>query len=207
MTEEHKNLIGNTKNNKRFLSFIFYFLSSRGAGFTLVEVVISLGLFAVLVIATVGIVISISRAQAKASQVQAVQDNIRFSLELITREMRTGGNYKLTTNCTAFGLGTEVEFTNFNPNPAEYRRYYIADSDSNGTPDMLMRLTAPDANFDGIPDTVLNCTNALPFTSEEVIIDRFVVALRGQALGANDGQPMATILLRVRSRSPRIELA
>jgi prepilin-type N-terminal cleavage/methylation domain-containing protein len=178
------------RNILKHKSFIF------DAGFTLVELVVALGIFSILVVSVVGIMIQVGEAQVKASNIQAIQDNIRFSVELMTREMRTGGDYQLTNFCTAFGSGSEITFTNFNTSPPELRMYYLVDSDSDGGPDMLMRLAK----------NSIDCNDALPFTSEEVIIEQFRVTLHGEAPGSADGQPWASIVLYARSRSAKLKL-
>ncbi|MBI2054994.1 MAG: hypothetical protein HYT39_02760 [Candidatus Sungbacteria bacterium] len=74
------------------------------SGFTLLEMIVSLGMFSVLIIASIGVILGVSRAQTKTANLQTIQDNIRFSMELITRELRTGSDYSLTTFCAPLGL-------------------------------------------------------------------------------------------------------
>lgn len=165
---------------------------SGKAGFTLLEMVISIGIFSVLVIAAIGITISVSNTQIKAGNIQGILDNIRFSLELLTKEMRTGNNYQLTTICAA--SGAEISFLN----SASAKRIYFFDSSLKA----LMRATQD--------LTVADCSGAtgkiMQFTAEDVEVQRFKVSLQGQAEGANDGQPWTLISLTVRSKSPKYEL-
>ncbi len=47
-----------------------------------------------------------------------------------------------------------------------------------------------------------NCANALPFTADEVTIDQLSFQLHGAAAGGNDGQPVVTVALHVRTKNP-----
>ncbi len=153
-------------------------------GFTLLEMVISTGLFGTLVVAAVSITLLASNAQIKAADIQAIQDNIRFSLELLTKELRTGRNYTLTSVCAA--SGSEISFDS-----TSGRRFYFLNSATQTIHRATQDLTSADCS---------NPQKAVPFTAEEVIVDRLSFRLIGQNVGSGDGQPLVTVNLRVRSR-------
>lgn len=160
----------------------------RREGFTLLEMIISTGIFAVLVVSAIGITLEVSNAQIKAANIQVIQDNIRFSLELITKEMRTGSAYALTTKCGA--PGSEVSFlTSF----GEPRTYFLDTTGGN-----IMRSTQNITTAD-----CANTDKVAPLTSEEIVVDGLFFTLRGAAPGPVDGQPSTTITLQVRSRSAK----
>ncbi len=171
---------------KRFWSLEFR------SGFTLLEMIISIGVFSVLVIASIGITLGVSNAQIKAQNIQFVLDNIRFSLELITKEMRTGTNYALTTNCAP--LGSEISFIT----STGQERVYFLDAGEG----IIWRARAPITNED-----CENPSKVSPFTSEQVMVERLnFTELYGQVPGGTDGQPRITITLTVISRSPKLQL-
>ncbi|MBI2640458.1 MAG: prepilin-type N-terminal cleavage/methylation domain-containing protein [Candidatus Sungbacteria bacterium] len=157
-------------------------------GFTLLEMIISTGLFSVLVVSAIGIMLGVSNAQIKAANIQAIQDNIRFSLELITKEMRTGSNYQLTVKCSP--PGSEISFTTSLGEP----RTYFLDTDNKIIMRSVQNITSADC---------ANPEKVAPLTSEEVLVDRLSFTLRGEAPGPADGQPRATLALKVRSRSAK----
>lgn len=162
-------------------------------GFTLLEMMISTGIFAVLVVSTIGVTLDVSNSQIKASNSQTTQDNIRFTLELITKEMRTGSLYALSTKCAA--SGSEISFLTSLHEP---RTYYLDPATKT-----IMRATQSVTGAD--------CTNPdkfSPLTSEEITIDRLSFILRGAdaGLGRSDGQPLVIINLKVRSKSPKLFL-
>lgn len=164
-------------------------------GFTLVEIIVATGLFATLVIAIMDIMIAAANAQRKISNIQAVQDNVRFSIELMAREMRTGERFRLVSHPCAFNLGEGIEFTNLTAGGRRY--YYLADSDSNSSPDSIWRVAMPS-------DIDIDCASAAKFTADEVIVEYMRFYLHGQVLGPSDGQPRITIVLGARSRDQKI---
>ena len=72
------------------------FQKKRG-GFTLIEIMVAISIFMIIMLATVDIMIIVLRTQQAVNRIQALQDNARFSLELITKEMRTAVGYDVPT--------------------------------------------------------------------------------------------------------------
>ena len=62
-------------------------------GFTLIEMLVSLALFAVVVTMSVGSLLILIDANGKAQSTQLVVTNLSFALDSMTREMRTGFNW------------------------------------------------------------------------------------------------------------------
>ena len=176
------------KKRTRHSSFVVF----NSAGFTLLEMVVSIGLFSTLIIAAAGVTLSVSKAQIKAQNIQASLDNIRFSLELITKEMRTGTGWALTSICAP--QGSEISFTT----SLGEKRVYFLDSSSGAI--MRAKVVIGGAECS-------NPAKVKPFTAEEVLVERFNFSFTyGQIAGSSDGQPRATITLKVTSRSPKEEL-
>ncbi len=67
--------------------------ASQTAGFTLVEVLVSMSIFAVVVTMAVGTLIVLMDANAKAQAVQSVINNTSFVLDAMARDIRTGFYY------------------------------------------------------------------------------------------------------------------
>ena len=186
-----------SKSQKRFWSFEFWSLdivwnlifgawnSRRRAGFTLLEMVISLGIFSVLVVLAIGVVISVSRAQTNAAADQAILDNVRFGLELITKELRTGVNYNVSSSPVCGGApGTEIHFSATSGS----RVYYLQ-----GT--TIMRATADAANPNQCYGQPLNIF--VPFTAPEITTEKLGFRVRGANPGPDDGQPTITVSIQV----------
>lgn len=161
-------------------------------GFTLLEMVVSIGIFSVVIVATIGLMLSISSAQIKASNIQAVQDNIRFGLELLTKEIRTGSNFSITGSCGP--AGSKITF-----DATSGRRVYFWDATNLRI--MRAKENIISADCDGATG------KAVPFSAEDIFIDRFQIETRGiGAAGSDDGQPIITLTLRARSKTPKIQL-
>jgi prepilin-type N-terminal cleavage/methylation domain-containing protein len=168
------------------------------SGFTLMELIVSIAVFSIIALAAVDVMVSVFRAQAKAIALKDVLDNARFSLELMSREIRTGNNMVYTTipppNCPRNGL----RFTSYNQGSPQERFYYWEDTGTDAIFDAIMRVAMPIAGS-------IDCSVVVPqqFTSEEIIVERMAVILSGNFVGPTDGQPRVTIGFTMRSRDPR----
>lgn len=189
-----------TKNNK-FLPVLRVKLEFLKDGFTLLELIVCIGIFSALTVGVVGVMIQLMNAQQKAAEIQAVIDNLRFNLELMSREMRTGLNFITSgpqlLNCSD-SLGKEIRFTSFNQGVPQFRVYYLADTDRNGTGDAIMRIATPDIL------TLPTCAMAERFTSEDVVVEDWDFLLRGAGPFPSDGQPFITLNLRIKSKSAKV---
>ena len=66
---------------------------SKNAGFTLVELMVSLTIFSLVMVVLMGSILSVLDANRKSQAERAVMDNLNFSLEGMTRTIRFGDNY------------------------------------------------------------------------------------------------------------------
>jgi prepilin-type N-terminal cleavage/methylation domain-containing protein len=71
-------------NNSKFIN---------KAGFTLIEMIVSLGVFSVVVTTAVGAVLMLIATNQQLQGEQSVMTNLSFALDTMTREMRTGYNF------------------------------------------------------------------------------------------------------------------
>ena len=62
-------------------------------GFTLLEMIVALGIFAVVALISTSILLSLTDAQNKAFSMQDAYDNLRFALETMSKDIRTGEIY------------------------------------------------------------------------------------------------------------------
>jgi prepilin-type N-terminal cleavage/methylation domain-containing protein len=75
-------------------------------GFTLVELIVSIGIFSVVMVVALGSLLSISAGERKAETIKSVMNNLNFSIESMSRTIRTSYNYGCSTagsNCTSGG--------------------------------------------------------------------------------------------------------
>jgi prepilin-type N-terminal cleavage/methylation domain-containing protein len=62
-------------------------------GFTLIEMLVSIGIFALVMVLALGSLLSVSAAERKAEAIKTVMDNLNFALDSISRSVRYGENY------------------------------------------------------------------------------------------------------------------
>lgn len=69
-------------------------IHTRGtAGFSLIEMIVSLGIFSIIVTTAVGALLVLISANQRLQGEQSVMTNLSFALDSMTREIRTGYNY------------------------------------------------------------------------------------------------------------------
>ncbi len=67
--------------------------TQRQAGFSLIELLVSIGLFSVVITMAVGTMIILLDANAKAQNMNVLMTNLSFALDSMSREIRTGFAY------------------------------------------------------------------------------------------------------------------
>ena len=67
-------------------------------GFTLIEVLVALTIFALLISIVTGIFLGVVAAQRKTVAVRTLQDSVRYTIEAMSRDIRTGYNFSLFQN-------------------------------------------------------------------------------------------------------------
>lgn len=70
-----------------------YHTTSSQKGFTLIEIMVSVALFAVVMTISVGALLSLVDANRKAQALNSIMNNLNFALENMSRNMRVGTTY------------------------------------------------------------------------------------------------------------------
>ncbi|PIP86699.1 hypothetical protein COV42_02555 [Candidatus Campbellbacteria bacterium CG11_big_fil_rev_8_21_14_0_20_44_21] len=65
----------------------------KNAGFTIVELIVSMALFIVVTLISIGALLSIVGVNKKTQSLKSVVNNINFAVESISKSMRVGSNY------------------------------------------------------------------------------------------------------------------
>lgn len=73
-------------------------LCIQNQGFTLIEMIVSLGIFSIVVTTAVGAMLILISTNQQLQSEQNVMTNLSFALDTMTREIRTGYNYYCTSN-------------------------------------------------------------------------------------------------------------
>ena len=77
---------------------LFISQSSKGAGFTLVELIVAMSVFVVVISLTSGIFVRALRAQRQVNQLMTVNSDASLVLEKLAREARLGFNFNVTND-------------------------------------------------------------------------------------------------------------
>ena len=101
-----------------------FFNKEADTGFTLIEVMVSVSIFAIVVLISMTAIFSIVDANKKAQALDDVINNMNFSVESMVRDLRTGYNYtcdsdsdtssNTTSNCP--GSGSAIHKITFHSN-------------------------------------------------------------------------------------------
>jgi prepilin-type N-terminal cleavage/methylation domain-containing protein len=81
------------------------------AGFTLIEMIVSLGIFAIVVTTAVGAMLMLISNNQRLQAEQSVMTNLSFALDTMTREIRTGFNYYCDEELSLSSGGTNNIFS------------------------------------------------------------------------------------------------
>jgi prepilin-type N-terminal cleavage/methylation domain-containing protein len=161
----------------------------RTKGFTLIEVMVSTAIFSVVMIIALGALLAMSESDRKAQTLKSVINNLNFSVDAMSRAIRTGDGYAcaVSGNCNSLNPSSKFSFVDSNNKNVSY--CLSSDSTSclspsthvcSGSTCSILR------SYDGGP--------FLPLTSKEVNISNLEFFLVG-ALRTDTLQPRVTILL------------
>ncbi len=168
-------------------------------GFSLVEIVVSTGIVGMIAIISSGIFTRFIVIQRYNIAQQALQEDARFALEFMSREVRTGyGSTLVVVN----GEGTGVSLRNQNGLCVEYR----LEQETGRMERAEVSMPGTDCPHDGFPASAFT-----PITSGDTLFRtiRFdVVRTEADADGLPDRQGMVTVIMEaVSSRRPDIVLS
>ncbi len=167
---------------------------NRARGFTLIELMVSVAIFAIIMVIALGALLSISAADRKAETVASVMNNLNFAVESMTRTIRTGYDYHCatTTGGDCASGGTLFKFTAQGGAQTVYTFDNSASCGQTGTiQGCILRSTDGGATY-------------LPITAPEVIITNIAGSgsgltfyLRGSTLGNNGDNVQPNVVITV----------
>ena len=168
---------------------------NRQAGFTLVEMIVSIGLFAVVMVVCIGALLALTSANRKAQALQSVMNNLNITVDGMVRNIRMGTNFKCITavgntpvatcdgnNGDTGGVGIQIEPHGGNPLTTDqwiYELYqngsdtYIRRSEDGGT--TWVRLTSPEISITYMKLYVVGTTRG------DAIQPKVIIIIKGTA--------------------------
>lgn len=167
-----------------------------GAGFTVIEMMVSVALFAVVMLVSTGALLSLATANRKAQALQSVMNNLNTTLDSMVRSMREGYSYHCGTggpvtspqDCPGGDTQIALEPHGGNPAVSDQRVYefvppsgaqhgYIRRSlDSGNT---WIQITAPEISILDMKFYVVGTTRG------DVVQPKVVIEMKGIAGGAS----------------------
>lgn len=160
------------------------------AGFTLIEMIVSLGVFTFVVLISMGSFLAILGAQKKAIAVGTLQENLRFSIETMLKEIRVGYNYYCGVSENTFGEpgqskncndgGKTLTFITRNDDIIIYRS-------NNGR---IEKYKKDIASFSAVDESEFH-----PITFEGVNIENLNFFVTGSGVVKDTDQPKVTLVI------------
>lgn len=87
------------KSFRKVLTTTKFSTRKFSGGFTLIEIMVAVSVFAMVMVVAITAILSIVSANKKAQSLSSVINNLNFSIEAMSRDLRTGYNY----NCNGLG--------------------------------------------------------------------------------------------------------
>lgn len=157
---------------------------STSAGFTLVEMMVSVALFSVVMLVSIGSLLSLIDASKRAQGIQSVMNNLNVALDGMVRSMRMGQNYAVD------GGAHELSFTPFGEDPtnssARWEYSFVEKADTPEPRGRLYKKYKPDG---------FGATVTVPLTAEEVDID-YVQFYQTADIAGDTRQPRVVMIVR-----------
>lgn len=155
------------------------------SGFTLVEMIVAVGLFAVVMLISVGALLSMVAANRKAQALQSVMNNLNIAVDGMVRSIREGSDYRCNSSSPADpncpNGGQSFYFTPYCPEEGACSDMWVYFYNS-----ATKRLERSD---DGNP------ANSLPLTAPEVVIESVNFYVIG-ATRTDETQPKVMIVIK-----------
>lgn len=154
------------------------------AGFTLVELLVSLALFSIVVMISIGTLLSLVDANRQAQNLTSVANNLNFAVDAMARSISTGTDYYCGSGAVGNGWSSgsardcasseSDQWLRFEDDDGDTITYYMQSGAlwriKGGT---TQRLTAP-----------------------EIVVDATGFVVTGTARGGNTVQPTVTIMIQ-----------
>lgn len=165
----------------------------KEGGFTIFEMIVAVGIFTVVVVVAVSSLLTLTASERKAITLQNTQDNMRFAVEAMAKEMRTGENFKQA--CA--GGCDEINYKTARGHWVSYRLFHDEVNDFH-----LIKKASTETGcvFNEI-SRIFDSLCYFPFTSIDIRVENLVFYITG--VGDDNLQPKVTIVME--ATTPGIE--
>ncbi len=180
------------------------FVSKKEKGFTLIELMVSVSIFVLVMVISMGAILSILDANQKSETMRSVMDNLDSTLESMTRTIRFGTNYHsgstmpLTSPHDTFSNDdvTTMSVLDSDGNEVTYSLVggQIMRSINSGN---LLALTSPDIN---IQTLIFKVVGSLPYDTGDTTQPFVLIIIKGTVTGNRSSGSTFTIETTVSQR-------
>lgn len=161
-------------------------------GFTLIEMIVAIGVFMVSVLIIVGSLVSLNNASRKARTERIAMDNLSAAIDSMSRSVRMGTSF----HCGC-GDPTTPGDTTFPATPRDCPLNYVFPNDTGGDQCLAFKGQSGDQIVfqlaNGRIQRSINGAAYLDMTAPEILITNLKFYLRGSAQG---DQPMVSVMMR-----------
>lgn len=176
-------------------------------GFTLVEMLVAVALFAVVMTVSVSALLALVDANRKAQAIQSVISNLNIALDGMVRQIRMGSRYHCGTasqssnlallasaaNCTAGGTLIAFEpFAGNATNSSDQWAYWLSNNrlyrrSNPGSGSVVVPITAPEVRIDSFTVYVTGAEETLRSNPSDTQQPKVVLVIKGTAGAAGMG--------------------
>ena len=158
--------------------------SQYNAGISLIEVLIATAIFSVVMVVSVGALISMNNSNKKAQTTRIVMDNLNFAMENMSRNLRIGTTYHCAIGT---GIVTSPRDCSIGSDASDSSISFFGHKGNQ----IIYRLNSSNHQIESSIDAGLTY---LPITSPELSVDNLIFYVVGAPAG--DGkQPRVTIVI------------
>jgi len=166
----------------------------KSRGFTLVEMIVAVALFAIVMLVCVGALLALVGANRKVHALQSVMNNLNVTLDGMVRDIRMGslydgsgactGNSGGTKDCT--GGGTQFSYEPYGNGPTGIPTVYrlntttnrIERSKNNGA---FVPITSPEIVINSMQFFVIGSSRGCSVTPCDLVQPKVVIVIKGTA--------------------------
>ena len=161
-------------------------VSAHTRGFTLIEMIVAVGLFAVVSLVAVSALLSLVDANRKAQALQSVINNLNVAVDGMARAIREGSNYRCDApnggDCTNGGTSFYFEpYSGDSSNPGDDWLYSFHDGrlykSENGSSSGEISITAPEVSIESMVFYVFGSTRG------DSVQPKVMIVIKGTAGG------------------------
>lgn len=175
----------------------------KNSGFTLIEMMVSVTIFSIVMLVSVASILAIVEANRKAQSLKSIVNNLNFTMETISRNVRVG----TTLHCFVAGNGAIPNTVASGPqdcNAGGDALALEAQFGVSGDPDDQVVYRLYDGTIyrhvglPGLPPTASSGAGsiAVPLTAPEVTIEHMRFFVDGNTLNAEGEQPRVRITIQ-----------